>query len=418
MIRRLTFLLALFVCSASLVLAQSEAAAPAREYFRYTREVAISQPALQNYFVVDPALWEHAREDLADIRLFDGNTQVPYALSEEQGSVSTVEREARILNLGVRGGRTEFDIEIGSGVEYNHVELRLKAINFVATATAEGGDTLGGGHGRMLSTSTLYDLSRENLGRNFSLHIPLSTFRYLHVSIAPALKPADIAGASTSMQREAHASWIAAGHCGAAGQNGRITRISCDLDPGVPVERILFAIPPATVNFRRAVTMIDSKGAQLPCGGSISRIRMKSGGNEVATETLALSACTSKERQFVIEIDNGDNVPLPIDKVEPQSLERRIYFDPAAKTAITLYYGDEKLPAPEYDFAKFFHKAEDAAKAVLGPESQNASYTGRPDSRPWSERHGWVLWGAMLLAVAVLGGLALRGIAGGSPAGK
>ena len=146
-----------------------------------------------------------ARADLSDVRLYDRDAQVPYALSEEQGASSTVEREARILNLGVRGGRTEFDLDIGGEAEYNQVQLRLKATNFVASATAEGRDALRGSAGRKLSTSTLYDFSREGLGNNFALRIPLATFRYLHVSITPAISPRDITGASTSAQREAQA---------------------------------------------------------------------------------------------------------------------------------------------------------------------------------------------------------------------
>ncbi len=390
----------------------------AREFFRYTREVTISQPGKQNYLVVDAAIWAHVRADLSDLRLYDGAAQIPYALSEEQASSSTLEREARILNLGVRNGRTEFDLDVGGGAEYNQVQLRLKATNFVASATAEGRDALGGSAGRKLSTSTLYDFSREGLGNHFELRIPLATFRYLHVSITPAIAPRDVTGASTSVQREAQATWISAGRCHAPEQVGRITRIACDLDPGVPVGRILFAVPAGTVNFRRVLSLSDVQGTQL-CGGEISRIRMKSGGREVVTEDLALNFCSNngKERQIRIDIDNGDNAPLTVEKVEPQSLERRIYFDPAGKTAIKLYYGDEKLSAPIYDYARFFHKEEDAAQAVMAAENQNPDYTGRPDERPWSERHKWVLWGAMLLAVAVLAILALKGLTS-SPAAQ
>lgn len=401
----------------ALAFAQSIAVAPVREYFRYARDVTISQAGKQSYLVVDAAVWAHARADLSDVRLYDRNAQVPYALSEEQGASSTLEREARILNLGVRGGRTEFDLDVGGGAEYNQVQLHLKATNFVASATAAGSDTLGGSAGRKLSTSTLYDFSREGLGNNFALHLPLATFRYLHVSITPAIQPRDITGASTSAQREAQATWISAGRCHPAEQVSRTTRIACDLDPGVPVGRILFTVPPDMVNFRRTVTVGDPQGSRF-CRGSISRIRMKSSGKEVMTEDVALSFCAGKEHQISIQIDNGDNASLTVEKVEPQSPERRIYFDPAGKTALKLYYGDEKLTAPEYDYSKFFHKEADAVQIVLGSESQNLDYTGRPDERPWSERHKWVLWGAMLLAVAVLASLALKGLTGGTPVRK
>jgi hypothetical protein len=38
----------------------------------------------------------------------------------------------------------------------------------------------------------------------------------------------------------------------------------------------------------------------------------------------------------------------------------------------------------------------------------NAAYTGRPDDRPWSERHPAVLWAAIVTAVLILGAIALK----------
>ena len=42
---------------------------PVREYFRYRREVAISQPGRQNYVAIDAAIWAHVRSDLSDAPL-------------------------------------------------------------------------------------------------------------------------------------------------------------------------------------------------------------------------------------------------------------------------------------------------------------------------------------------------------------
>jgi hypothetical protein len=44
----------------------------------------------------------------------------------------------------------------------------------------------------------------------------------------------------------------------------------------------------------------------------------------------------------------------------------------------------------------------------LGAEEANAAYAGRPDDRPWSERHPAVLWVAIIMVVLILGGIALR----------
>jgi hypothetical protein len=114
--------------------------------------------------------------------------------------------------------------------------------------------------------------------------------------------------------------------------------------------------------------------------------------------------------RLTITIDNGDNPPLAIAGAELLSIERRVYFDPHEKSLLRLYYGDAKLNSPVYDYARFFHADPSAARAELGPGAHNEAYRGRPDDRPWSERHNAVLWLAMLLAVAGLAALAIRGL--------
>ena len=91
-----------------------------------------------------------------------------------------------------------------------------------------------------------------------------------------------------------------------------------------------------------------------------------------------------------------------------EQYERRIYSDSDSDAQPRLYYGDEKLAAPVYDYAKLFEKAANAGQVHMGIEEANAAYTGRPDDRPWSERHPAVLWVAIIVAVTILGSIALR----------
>jgi hypothetical protein len=50
-----------------------------------------------------------------------------------------------------------------------------------------------------------------------------------------------------------------------------------------------------------------------------------------------------------------------------------------------------------------------ASSGSLGATEANPAYR---DQAPWSERHPWVLWVALGLAVIVLGGLAVRTLRG------
>ena len=91
-----------------------------------------------------------------------------------------------------------------------------------------------------------------------------------------------------------------------------------------------------------------------------------------------------------------------------QQHERRVYFDSPAGSQLVLYYADPKLESPVYDYDKLFQRDPGATVAQLGAETKNTVFTGRPDERPWSEKHPAVLWIAIVAAVLVLGALALR----------
>jgi Protein of unknown function (DUF3999) len=382
---------------------------PAIPYFTNVRDVQVPQPDRQNYLVVDEEIWDHARPDLADLRLYDGEVQVQYVLSEQEGGVSTEEQEARILNLGSIVGHTEFDIDVGKITEYDRVRLRLDAKDFVVTASVAGAHALGPEAATSLGSSTLYDFTREALGSNSTLKLPPSSPRYLRVRMSAGIRPQQVKGATVSNLREKRANWINVGACAVPEQKGRSAVIACDLPEKVPLNRILFQVASNQGNFRRTVGVIDAKGLQVG-EGEISRVRINRAGTLVTSEDLAVNVLGTLTRRLTLTVDNGDNPPLALTSVQPQSVERRAYFDPQGKAALKLYYGDEKLPAPIYDYARFFRVDESAAPAQLGPGAHNGAYTGRPDARPWSERHPAVLWVAMLLAVAGLAAMAIRGL--------
>lgn len=390
----------------ALVLPSSE---PSISFFTNVRQVTISASDRQNYAVIDPEIWSHTRSDLADVRLFDGRTQVPYVLRQQRARTSDVEAPATILNLGQVGDHTEFDLDLGGLPQYDRVRLRLDAKDFVNTALVFGMDELGRVKRTQLGPSTLYDFTREDLGSNFVLKVPTSSFRYLHVQLGPGLRPEQVKSATVFNLQEQKAAWTKVGSCGAPIQKDRATVIDCDVPARVPLDQLQFDIPATRVNFRRNVSIADVNGMQIS-NGDISRVRIKRGEKEISSDALAVSIWSPHKDRVTVTIQNGDDPPLPINSVEPLAVERRIYFDPEGKSSLNLYYGDPKLEPPVYDYAKFFQEDPAAVRAQLGPDMHNAEYTGRPDERPWSERHQSLLWAAMLVAVAVLAGLAVRGL--------
>jgi hypothetical protein len=392
------------------VLGAASAAGPSIAYFTNVRDVGISQSEQQNYFVVDEEVWARARPDLADMRIYDGETQVQYALSEQHGGTSSHEESARILNLGSVAGRTEFDLDMAEIGEYDRIRLQLDAKDFVVTASLSGNNQLGAKGTTQLPPATLYDFTREELGSNPVLRVPTSSFRYLHVKLSSGISPAQVKGASVYNLQETKALWTIVGSCGTPSQVAGTTLIICNSPVRVPVERVRFRVDPKQVNFRRAVVLSDSSDRQYGTGGEITRVRMNRSGNTVVSEEMDVPIGGESSGRVRVTVDNGDNPPLLISGVELLSVERRVYFDPQGKSLLKVYYGDDKLGAPIYDYARFFKADPAAARAELGPGTHNEAYRGRPDDRPWSERHKAVLWLAMLLAVIVLAALAIRGL--------
>ena len=383
---------------------------PDIRYFTNVRDIQMSASDKQNYVVVDSDIWGYARPDLADIRLYDGTTQVPYILEEQKPRTATVEQKAAMLNLGTVGDHTELDLDVSSVQPYDRVRFQIDAKDFVATALLSGRYSLEHKARTQLGPSTLYDFSREKLGSNFVVQLPGSTFRYLHVQFTPGLRPEQLKSVAVFDVQERRANWTKAGNCRQPEQLDKNTVGTCSLAPGVPLERIRFEIPPEQINFRRNVS-VTAGGVQI-ANGDISRVRVNRGGTQVLSEQMFVDVpATTEKRDFTVTIANGDDPPLKLLNLEPLALERRIFFDPSGRSSLKLYYGDPKLGPAIYDYAKFFQEDPAAVQAQLGPGAHNAEYAGRPDERPWSERHKAVLWAAMLVAVAVLAVLALRGLA-------
>jgi hypothetical protein len=217
-----------------------------------------------------------------------------------------------------------------------------------------------------------------------------------------------VTGAFVSQVGETKAAWSEAGTCAMSSGPAQQTTFTCSILPGFPLERVSFSLPDSTVNFHRTIRVSGANGEFAR--GAISRVRANRGGRTVVSENLSLDFNSQTPRRITVAIENGDDVPLPIERVQVLSVERRVYFDPQGKTGLRLYYGDPNLQAASYDYQKLFQESPHAVLAQLDPAEANARFTGRPDDRPWSERHTALLWAAMLIAVAGLGGLALRAL--------
>jgi hypothetical protein len=393
------------------MLAALLAAGSSISYFHYERQLQAMNSSGQHYAVVDETLWQQSRPDLDDLRIYLAEKEIPYKLTIEQGSSETEQRQCRVLQPGTVGGKTKFLLDMSGVPEYDRIQLKLGTKNFVAHARIEGADDPHRAKWATLGTTTLYDLSEERLGHNYTLQIPLTTFKTLRVTVDSPVKPSDVESGTAGITRAQKAVWQDLASEPKQTQQGKETVLMFSVPANVPVERAVLSIDPAQQNFLRGIEVQGEKG-QWFGSGEISRVHMQRNGQKIDTEQTSLELRGTTQGDLKIIIHNGDDAPLKITGARLQQYERRIYFDADSGTQPRLYYGDAKLETPVYDYAKLFQKDANAAQALLSAGEANAAYSGRPDDRPWSERYPAVLWVAIIAAVLILGTIALRSMKG------
>lgn len=400
------------------------AAEAKREYFTNVREVHVAGPQPIHFLFVDPEIWMHARTDLGDLRIYNGDREIPYALREQGSAEYTEQRPVKVLNKGIVPHAIQFLLDMQGVDVYDQVTLQITQHDFDRMVTVEGANSPNSSTWTQLTTAPIFDFTRHQLGSNLTIKLPLSNFRFLRVSISDKgmehgndILPDQIEGATAANSFRENAVWDTIAGTISREEKPHETIFHIELPKRVPLDRLHFVLSEDRVNFRRAVSVetrgegaykTGEEGWQPIATGSISRVQ--SAGGKVHEE-LDVSTHDTRAQHWRVVLQNGDDPPLPVEVI-PQTLERRLYFDAHGATTLKLYYGDEKLSPPVYDFDKFFNEADakDAVAATLGPGMHNPDYQPRPDERPWSERNGWVLWVAMLVAVIGIGAVALRGL--------
>jgi hypothetical protein len=392
-------------------------------YFRSERPVRIDAlTATHVCLVADADLYAHAASGLSDVRLYHDGVETPYLIAASTPPPAVLERSIAPLNLGTRGGMTAFDVAMpASG--YSDLRLTVRGKNFIAAVTVSGSQQETGPATR-IGSFTIFDLTRQHLGRSTLLHLPASDFRFLHFRVAGPLGPNQIGGLLIDQPSTAKPSFLTVAETTRATHKGHTTVVEFTVPARVPVDRIEFAPARTPANFSREVTIsaapsplkeLSEAGGQsqpLTSFGSLLRVHTVEDGRPIDQERFAIDAphaVFDAPSKWTITIENGDDAPLVPTAVRLEMLERDLCFEASEARGYTLYYGDPALSAPRYDLGQLIHfRVQDATRAAAQVERANPFYKPRPDARPFTERHPVLLWIALAVVVAVLGAIALR----------
>ena len=136
--------------------------------------------------------------------------------------------------------------------------------------------------------------------------------------------------------------------------------------------------------------------------GEIDRVRLAEAGQTIRDQVLSVPAIVgaNSKADVVVEvsIENGAEPPLAIQSVKLEMRERKLCFD-VPGGPLRLFYGDDKLPPPAYDYTRSFHPDEVALRARLDIEHRNPAFVGEGGASAFSRAAS----GVALVTAAVAG---------------
>ena len=407
------------------------AAAPEIHYFHFERPIVVPpQSRGQTCVVVDTSLFSHSSSQLADLRLYQGTAETPYVVRSDV-PVTSSDQSISPLNLGESVNGTVFDAEMPAG-KYSDLQLDVVGHDFLATVTVSGSQTQTAASRTRLGQFTIFDLTKQMLGRSTILHLPESDFRFLQFQIAGPIVPEDVKGLSVTRVPVNQPKYVTIAQTATSTLKDRNSIIEFTVPAHTPVDRIVFVPGQSPSSFSRDVK-IDVSPVSPPAAddsaeppqpfttsGNILRVHTVSDGHRIDEEHLAVDAPQvyyDGEAKWTVTIENRDDVPVQMTSVGLEMLERKLCFDfdATAGDGYTLYYGDAALAAPQYDYATLFVLQQNSVAAQLGTGIANPLYQPRPDERPFTEKHPALLWIALILVIALLGVVAFRSFKAAPP---
>lgn len=382
----------------------------------YYQEIELPQAAAEHFDLLVPvSVFDGAREDLGDLRLYDAaDAEVPYALRVREQKSTQEKIESKRFNEG-KGpqGSGEMSLELPEQRKgHNRIDLKLDGQNFRRRATVEGSD----------DGESWSELADENLLRfqsldkeNLSLRYSASSYRYLRVRVYrdPEVdeEPVVIQAAEVSRHVDVPGEYVTR-----EAVLSEREAVRSDFEPAsawridlggkqTPVRWLYAEI--AEAEFARDYQLQAATNNRffpfetLHVGNWQRRAE-----DEVQPLQIELDQELRAHRLRLLVADHA-NPPLNIERVTYSAPARQIVFANTGKlqSPLRLYFGNPEASPPKYDFDRTLPErlAEPPHRLEAGERQDNPNYV--PPPKALTERWPYLVYVVLTLVCLALAAL-------------
>ena len=362
-------------------------------------------------FGVPLQVMDKARDDLADLRLYDGSGhEIPFAVRVRRGLADAREVGGRLFNQASVGNASEASVDLGETPgDHNEVDIESAGTNFRRTATVEGSDN--GADWKILkSGDVIFSFTSINqTAQSGRVTYPTSRYRYLRVRVNADERvdkePPAITGVRiwlTNREKGTPVTWHVMlpsyqllRHDGAPASSWTI-----DLGGRVPVDRLLLTTDDQSFSRPFQVEVVDDpQNARVVASGELTK--------RVGDKDQVMTIIFENEehaRKLRLITDDFNNPPLSINSIQASAPLRELYFEmkEPAQQPLKLYFGNANADAPHYDFEKELWSKLKApvTQAAVGSFVANPNYSPQP--LPFTERLPWLIYVVLTISSVAL----------------
>jgi hypothetical protein len=369
------------------------------------------------------AVFDGARTDLADLRLYDGaGKEVPYALRIRRTQVTSQTVPAKQASEGTTPeGAVEKTFDLGANpIEHNEMAIDTGGGNFRRRAQLDGSDN-GQDWRRILESDLVRFTSSGQSIDGQKLSYAPSRFRYLRVRVFPdplvdGKNPVEVRGVTVRRGLE-----LPGEYGTLPAEVGPREAVRADGGPGsawvldlgfknVPCERLTVEIADGQFARDFRIEAGGPAGSSEPFRWLTRGSWARRAGDVRGPMTIDFGEVAAARLKLVMT-DNR-NLPLRVESAKFTAPIREVVFARAAAKngPLRLYYGNPEAQPPRYDLERNLPLQLDPAplRLTLGPREENPAYVPAP--QPLTERWPWLIY-VVLSSVSFLLGVVIVSLA-------
>jgi len=378
--------------------------------WQYRKKIPVRAGAAISALYVDRQVFAKSREDLADLRIVRWTEEVPYAITQMAGTGEVREAPAEVLDRVATSGSVQFVVGLlGETARHSRITLSTSETNFRKKVKIEASPDRKN-WSLLRKEAYIFDFTYEAQHASIRwIEYPVSTRRYLRVTVEGWKDPAVLTGATVSLadERPAVRQTVQEFAMPTAVEDTTAKAAAYVLDfgeDGIPKDQLRIEISGSSM-FHRAADVEVSNDTQrwTPLSrGVIYRIPDE--------QSLWLTMPDTRQRYLRVRIFHGDDKPLTVRSITAESLLRRVTFPTVVGSEYWIYYGNTNAQMPVYDLPKVLAPSALTAPTInAGVEEINPAYVAPAGPvKPFSDRYPQLLYAILALAVLAIGYATVR----------